>query len=237
MSEKYLKRIRETFPDLAITSVEENRDGVANDVVIVNRAKTFGFGKQEWSNGLYPREASIVGLLSQHVDLQLPVVEAIFDDFALTTYVPGEPLYRSDLLALDDETQDALAHQLADFLRQMHGIPIDVLAAHDIPTSATNRDRDAWLDILKEIEQDVVPHLTSYQKGRVERLFRPLVEGRIDFKYSPALVHGDLLPKHILYDSEKQRINGIIDFGESGLGDPASDFADVLYELGEGFFE
>ena len=63
----------------------------------------------------------------------------------------------------------------------------------------------------------------------------PLVDDRIDFDYCPALVHGDLQAPHILWDSENQRINGIIDFGESGIGDPATDFADVLYQYGEGF--
>lgn len=169
----YLRRIREAFPDLTITSVEENRDGVANDIVMVNREKVFRFGKQEWSGELYPREARVVGLLSHYVDLQLPVVESTHDDFVVTTYVPGEPLYRTDILALDDETQDALAQQLADFLRQMHCIPSDVLAAHDIPISAANRDRDAWLAFFEEIKREIVPHLTSYQRGWAERLFRP----------------------------------------------------------------
>ncbi len=231
----YLKRIGETFPDLAIMSVEENRDGVANDVVIVNREKVFRFGKQEWSGKLYPREARVVGLLSQYVDLQLPLREATYDDFVVTSYVPGDPLYRSDVLALDDAAQDALAIQLADFLRRMHGIPDDVLAAHDIPTSAANRDRNAWLGTLKEIEREIFPYLTSYQIGWVARLFQPVVDNRIDFDYLPVLVHGDLQASHILYDSEEQRINGIIDFGESGLGDPAADFADILYGFGEGY--
>jgi len=42
---------------------------------------------------------------------------------------------------------------------------------------------------------------------------------------------------NILYDGEKKRISGIIDFGGAGIGDPAYDFAGLLSSYGSHFLE
>jgi aminoglycoside 2''-phosphotransferase len=38
-----------------------------------------------------------------------------------------------------------------------------------------------------------------------------------------------------MFDGERRRINGIIDFGCAGLGDPAIDFGLIIYNYGESF--
>jgi aminoglycoside 2''-phosphotransferase len=58
-----------------------------------------------------------------------------------------------------------------------------------------------------------------------------------NFRYQPVLKHSDFGPSNILFDKETQRVSGIIDFGSSGLGDPAYDFAGLLSGYGEGFVE
>jgi len=64
-----------------------------------------------------------------------------------------------------------------------------------------------------------------------------VLDGQIDLRYEPVLIHGDLGVYHILYDPIQGRLIGIIDFGVAGLGDPASDFACLIQALGESFLQ
>ena len=45
----YEKRIREMAPDVAVNSVSLNRDGLLNDIVIVNDELVFRFPKHEYA--------------------------------------------------------------------------------------------------------------------------------------------------------------------------------------------
>ena len=53
--------------------------------------------------------------------------------------------------------------------------------------------------------------------------------------YSPRLINGDVAPYHIIFDRSQARIDGIIDFGTAGVGDPAADFSCIIYNYGESF--
>jgi aminoglycoside 2''-phosphotransferase len=49
------------------------------------------------------------------------------------------------------------------------------------------------------------------------------------------LKHGDFGTSNILFDRQQRTICGMIDFGSSGLGDPAYDLAGLLSSYGEAF--
>jgi aminoglycoside 2''-phosphotransferase len=48
-------------------------------------------------------------------------------------------------------------------------------------------------------------------------------------------MNGDLGPYHLLYNPQTRRLNGVIDFGTAGLGDPATDFGCLIDQFGETF--
>ena len=48
------------------------------------------------------------------------------------------------------------------------------------------------------------------------------------------MIHGDLAPYHLCFDPTTQRLNGVIDFGNAGPGDPALDLGSVIMAFGEG---
>ena len=62
---------------------------------------------------------------------------------------------------------------------------------------------------------------------------RFLEDKQMDF-YKPVLRHGDLWHQHVLLDSSRISVVGVIDFEDIAIGDPAVDFATQLY-LGTGF--
>ena len=51
------------------------------------------------------------------------------------------------------------------------------------------------------------------------------------------VIHGDLLPGHILVDAGAGRVRGIIDWSDAALSDPMGDFVGLWMWRGEDFVE
>jgi len=69
----------------------------------------------------------------------------------------------------------------------------------------------------------------------VRELFDSLLDSLNDLESELTLIYGSLSEFHIVFDEQSSRINGIIDFGAAGLGDPAIDIAVLIYLYGETF--
>lgn len=231
----YLNRIRETFPELAVWEVESPPEGLANDVLIINRERVFRFPKDGRTKESLGKEARVLTLASVYVDMRLPVFDYVEADFVSYPFIPGTVLSRETILRQDDQTQDRLAKQLADFLRQLHTIPMAELERHDIPLSEAVRSYEDYVQMFEDVQQALFPLLWRDGKAWVRQHFEPVLADRNWLAYEPALINGDLASYHIMYDETEPKINGIIDFGVAGIGDPADDIALMLSTYGETF--
>jgi len=227
--------IRQAMPTLSIDQVRTNHDGLINDIVIVNDELVFRFPKDDYSWQALRRELKVLQLVQQYVTLPAPIIEQETDTFVLYRLLPGRGLQQSDILRADQRTQDALAEQVATSLAQLHTIPRSAIDALGIGNSDAVRTRADWLKFYARVQDELFPLLMSNAKVWVNELFAPVVDGSLDLAPPAVLVHGDLGPYHLLYDEHTQRLCGILDFGTSGLGDPADDFACVINGLGESF--
>jgi aminoglycoside 2''-phosphotransferase len=79
--------------------------------------------------------------------------------------------------------------------------------------------------------------MMKHTQAVVHALFAPIVNDAAWLDHTPCLTHGDLAQYHILYDPVTQRINGIIDFGVAGLGDPAGDLGLIINVYGENYLK
>lgn len=233
---RYINRIQEFFPELVISSVSTNQDGLVNDILVVNEEFVFRFPKNDtWAKELLANEIRVVNLVRKYIDMPIPMFEQPADDFVVYRFIRGKPLLRNDILSLNDAAQDRLAEQLATFLRQFHNIPLNELKKHNIPQSAVNRNSDVWLQLYEDVRHELFPLMMTHAKEWVDKHFEPVLNDREWTNYEPMLVNGDVGPYHILYDKGANRINGIIDFGTAGVGDPAADFTCIIYNYGESF--
>ena len=231
----YRDRIQECVPGLTITSIQVDRDGLMNDVVIVNEELVFRFPKNDPAWVALDEEAKVLDLVRRHVDLAVPHLEMREDDFVMYRLIPGRGLHREDILRQDAATQERLAEQLAVFLHQLHSIPSEEIERYGINPSVAARGREDWIQLYQEVESWLFPLLMAHAREWVVQHFAPLLDGSLDLNFQPALIHGDLGPYHFLYDPEERCIRGVIDFGSAGLGDPADDLANVIHGLGESF--
>jgi aminoglycoside 2''-phosphotransferase len=232
--ETYLNRIRERFPDLSISDVAV-ADGLDNVAVMVNDSRVFRFARHARAKEQLVNEARVLRLIRPLVDVRVPAFDCCEDDFVTYEMIPGAPLCRHDILAQDEAVQDRLAEQLATFLRQLHAIPVTELEAHHVALSYAAHCHAVWVRQFGVVQARLFPHMPASAREWVKSLYEPVLSDEKLMDYQPALAYSDVAPGHILCDGSKKRINGVIDFGVAGIGDPAIDFAWTINYYGESF--
>lgn len=237
----FQERITAVYPHLTFDHVKTSDEGMINQVVIVNNAWVFRFPRNnDWATTDLENEARSLNLAQQYLDIPLPKLTLHRDAvglFAAYPFISGQPLQRHHILTLSPTNQDRLAEQLAHFLHQLHTIPIAELTHHHIPQSLTNRTQERWEKLYADVKTELFPLLMGYAKEWVEYHFAPVLADPNWMAYEPCFMNGDIAPYHLLYHPEKQLLNGIIDFGTAGIGDPACDFACIINQYGESFLQ
>ena len=233
----YSIRIRELFPDIAINTIKLNRDGLLNDVVIVNSEFVFRFAKPGFGVKDLVEEARVLHFLKKHITLRIP--DPFYESKDLLAYrlIEGEVLRRDILLRLADTDQQAVADQLAQFFKELHGIPLSEISAHQIPIADALMKYEGWVNAYQRIREKVFPLLLPHVREWLTEHFESHLGDKRNFEYELRMVDADIPPYHILFDPTKKHISGIIDFGCAGLGDPAVDLGVILYNYGESFLD
>jgi aminoglycoside 2''-phosphotransferase len=233
----YEKRIGELAPDVAIKSISLNCEGLVNDFVIVNRELIFRFPKVEHGFKHLKNEARILRFLTNYITLEIPSPLYESSDVLGYRMIPGEALRRDLVLRLSEDDQQAVADQLAQFLKELHGVPVDELASFEMPIADALMKYEAWAGVFGRIREKVFPLLMPHLRVWVTEMFESHLAARSNFEYELRMADTDIMPYHIMFDRQRKRINGIIDFGCAGLGDPAIDFGIIIYNFGESFLD
>lgn len=233
--EPYEKRIRDICPELAIESINLNSSGLLNDIAIVNDEFVFRFVKRDFGYKDPREEANLLRLLRKYISLPIP--EPFYESSEALAYrlIPGVTLRRDILMKLPEDDQQAVADQLAQFFKELHGVPVSEISDFEIPKADALMKYEGWMNAYQRIQEKVFPLLIPHVREWVTEHFESHLSERSNFEYELKMVDTDIPPYHIIFDWQKKRINGIIDFGCAGLGDPAIDFGVIIYNYGESF--
>jgi aminoglycoside 2''-phosphotransferase len=233
---KKIKKIKVIFPNLEISTLRVNTDGLINDVFIVNEDLVFRFPRNsDWGVKLFTNEIKIIELARKYVEIPLPQYEYKAEDLAVYRYIKSDALRREDILKLARKEQAEIAARLAVFLKQFHEIPPSELKQNKIAQSDVNRSRETWLELFENVKKELFPSMMPHVRESIGEHFAPILADKNFMDYEPRLINGDIVPYHIIYDRRRKQINGIIDFGTAGIGDAAADFACMIYNYGETF--
>lgn len=231
---EYVQQIDAFLPRTSTRKLRLNRDGLVNDVVIVDDEWSFRFPKNAEGKLTLRKESQLLELVQRHITLPTPQFQWLSDDCVVYRFIPGVPLARNTFLRQHKASQARIGEQLAVFLHELHTIPADALA--QLALDATPQPALAeWQEKLAAIERALYPYLWADQKQWIADLFAPLLDGRVDMCFQPALIHNDLASYHLLFDPALGQLNGVIDFGVAQLDDPAADFGALINTLGEEF--
>lgn len=228
----YLQQIKNNFPQLKFSKSRLITSGFDDDVIILDEKIVFSFPKQKLDCAeKFQKELNVLPLLNKVVTLPIPNFIYIPKDksFAGYKYIAGIPLTNKILKTLSPQKKEICAKQIALFLSQLHSFPTS--------KAKKNGVTQAW------VEQDARDHYTKRAQVVFRHLdydFTSLKNLLATYPLKPtkklSLTHQDLTSDHILFNSKTRKINGIIDFGDLEIADPAIDLS-KLWDYGEEFLD
>lgn len=234
-----LHQVREEYPDLAFEPGNlQITHGQFNDVLLVDSALVFRFPRSARAATILHAETSFLRGLQGRLPLSIPNPAYVGVDqqsrqltFMGYRLIPGVPLKRETLSAIDDEvTLQRVASQLARFLHALHSVEVDELNL----ALTVNDSRVAWEQMYDRIQTKVFGSMRPDARDAVAGRFEAFLTEPSHFAYQPVLRHGDFGGSNILFDATSREVSGVIDFGFAGMGDPAVDLA-ALSWYGETF--
>jgi aminoglycoside phosphotransferase (APT) family kinase protein len=177
------------------------------EVAIVEDEWVFRFPRRPGVEEALQLELVLLPALASSLPVQVPSFE----------YVSYDPLFVGYRLIRGDPIVDEDGEGTRAFLESLHAFDTSGIPVEPRDWVETYRDQCA------EFERLVFPLLDRDRRARARRLFGD-VETLVSFE--PALLHADLGPEHLLV--RDGRLVGVIDWGDTRIGDPALDYAWVL---------
>lgn len=205
------------------------------DACLVNDVYVFRFARHAAASAALRVECCLLPVLRQRLSIAVPAVEfagrRADTGQAMMGYrlLPGEPLDRDVLDALPSRARDNLLAQIATFMRRLHDLPLQLISDCELPVL----DPPIQLaDALRRARQTLWPRLAPPAQQYYDDMLNLYLHEPALHRYEPAILHGDLSPDHVLVDAARSQITGIIDWGDAGIGDPASDFVYICEDYG-----
>jgi len=225
--------IAEQFPSLEpIVAVRVGR-GMDNAAFLVNDAWLFRFPRHAIAAALLEKENRLLGVIAPALPIPVP--------FPLFFGKPGAEFpwafagYQwligatACSIELSQDVRSALAQPLAHFLRTLHAIYVEVGEecglAPDQNGELEHRRcypfAKANLEVL--VTEGLLDRPATFLNAMQALAPEPLGQD------PRAVVHGDLYARHLLIDGYG-RLSGVIDWGQTHIGNPAVDLA-LAYAL------
>lgn len=230
----YLKRITAEFPELKHKKAVLLDHGWDDVVVILDEKIVFSFPRRVgYIQEKFKKELLLLPKLGPRLSLPIPQFTYVARNksFAGYSYITGEPLRKNILEKMQIVIQRRIAKDLAVFLQSLHATPLSLARTCGVTHTWTAAEHRTWcvehLPIIKK-------KLSTSQALKLQNLFDEFTH--ISFRERNVVTHQDFTSDHILFDTKKNKITGIIDFGEVQISDPAIDIA-RMWEYGEPFVD
>lgn len=218
--------VREQCPDLAELPLRGTVSGWDNQLWRLGDTLAVRLPRTERAPGLLRKEHRWLPALAPHLPLPVPTPVRLREPTArfpqpwtVAAWVPGEPADRTPVSRGDDA-----ADVLAAFLRALHReapaqAPVNPLRG--VPFRALPPEFDGDFEPI-----DAIGLAAEARKVWDDAVSAPEWDG------PPVWLHGDLHPANVVVSDGT--LSGVIDFGELGAGDPATDLAAAWLLLPEG---
>jgi aminoglycoside phosphotransferase (APT) family kinase protein len=226
--------IADQFPELAGQPVAAFDSGWDNVVLAVGDEWVFRFIHRAVALDGAARELAVLTHLADRFDLPVPLPQYVGRPtsevpwpFWGTRRLPGRELA---IAQLPDEHRTHLARQVGSLLRELHepDLTAQTVAAVaerglDLPVDPMHRaDPAAFVGRTLEQLDRMVTEGTWQPDTEVTHLLERAAALPTPGD-EPVLVHGDLHARHLLVDPATGNGTGVIDWGDTALGDPAVD--------------
>lgn len=235
-----IERIIKDYPRFTDSKIEINENGWSNLVVVVDNTYIFRFPRSQRSMLDLEIERAVLSRLRPEVVnvVDVPYFEFNSKDTTLANYVgyrmiDGSELEAKELKNLDDKKITQQAEIIGAFLSVLHSIDDIELMNHIYSVKSFEVK---WKSLYELFLMKASIHFNDFEIEKISQMFEEYLD-QLNNLEKACLIHGDLTHDHILYSNKLDRINGIIDFGDLIIGDPALDFAGLYHSYGKEFIE
>jgi aminoglycoside 2''-phosphotransferase len=239
LADDYQQIIAACFPKLIIHSCALHSQGWDSVAVAVNSQFIFRFPKRHDVEPQYKKEARLLPTLAGALSLPIPDVAFFWPGGtpSLGLFIGHHLIDGAQLTAahLTQNHVDEIARQLGQFLSVLHRFSKERATQLGVPESDQARWRRHYQNQYAQIQQQILPLLAPPMQARIAREWQTFLAD--ETRFPTTLIHHDLNGEHILYDLERGALSGIIDWGDTAIGDPAIDFTGLLADYGEDFTE
>ena len=226
-----INNIKSEFPKIKWRGYEVIEQGFDNAVIIVNNKIIFRIAKE---NSIQSRkknliEKQLLEFIDKKIKTAVPVYNLVARDASFVGYdkLSGDQLSIAVFGKLSIKEREKLIIQLADFLTEIHGLPLSPLKKFGVEIKNSKKQ----ITLLKgQLKKVVYPKLFLSDIKKIDNLFKKLYK-LVATDDANCFVHGDFSADNILWDRKKKQL-AVIDFSDCYIGDPALDFA-PLWELGD----
>ncbi|MDP4284887.1 MAG: aminoglycoside phosphotransferase family protein [Bacteroidota bacterium] len=228
--------INHEFPLFHITSIKKIGEGDNNKAFLINQNYIFRFPKRKEVEKTLTKEIGLLPKIRNQFNLEIPDFSFISKDMNFVGYksIRGEFLTPAIYYSLTNELQLQIQVALSEFLSKLHATNLSMIKECNL--EIVNLEEE-YSDDFKNIQQLIFPYIHRHQCLLIDQFFTTYLGNPENFEYTPALIHNDFSTDHILYEISTKKINGIIDFGDSAIGDPYYDFKYLLDSFGASFIE
>jgi aminoglycoside 2''-phosphotransferase len=213
-------RIRREFPQLGFSDATLNDLGEDHAVVVLGERWVFRFPRSAAAAAYGVAERRLLAALNTGSPIATPRYEHVSKagDFAGYQMIAGTPLTEDVLAALTREARERVLAEIGAFLGVLHRLPAELVAG------GPGLEDAAWF----------VQRYAERRQALAEA-FGPALAAAADRFYAAfpaavatsrrAVIHRDFTSDHILFDPDRGRLAGVIDFTDAAVGDPAFDFS------------
>jgi len=208
--------LRAQRPDLAELALRYVGRGWGNQLWRLGDELAIRLPRTDWGPEKLRKEQRWLPRFAPRLPLPVPTPLHLNDaselfpsPWAIVAWVPGDPADKAEI------TDESSARVLAEFLRALHDEELAASESHLEPSRVLrNAGCEFGEDLISAVGEDRVRELKEVWR---DALSAP------GWDAAPVWVHGDLHPANVVVS--EGALSGVIDFGELGAGDPATDLS------------
>ncbi|MFX0107361.1 MAG: phosphotransferase family protein [Candidatus Hodarchaeota archaeon] len=225
-----LEAVRSCLPDISDPRIKFHYHGTYN-VYLVEEEYLFRFPSSILPDSekqrLVRREAALLERLKPHLTFEIPSPEFLnvesgypFMGYKMISGASLTQYFESTSI----KEQRFLGAQVGRFLTQLHAIDGQSLDIGEDGTYDSKDSHSEFIEVFERVQDLVYPNLEKNEIDWTDALFHDFLDFEENFNFEPVLIHGDFDTSNILVNTETFTITGILDFEETRVYDPATDF-------------
>ncbi|MHB8595316.1 MAG: phosphotransferase family protein [Ktedonobacteraceae bacterium] len=237
----YIARIQLNFPEVVVRTVVPITRGWDSFVLEVNDELIFRFAMREDVEVRFQKEIQLLPVLELTLSTPVPHFDYIGRSDAEHPYTfLGYRRLEGTMLGdenITGEQLSSLAPSLGVFLSELHRFPTQQAAQAGAENCTPALWREMYRERYNDIQRRVFPLLDADLRTSSAHLWEEFLNTGSNFTFQPVFIHGDLGCEHIFCDPQHGCLTGVIDWGDSIIGDLALDFVGLHWGHGQSFTE